>query len=128
MPHSILIVDDEENILKALQRELESPGVYRITTFKSPEAALIQAQNTHYDLLITDYKMPWMHGLTFIKRLVRLQTHLTTIVITGDAKGALRHSEFNDTKIPYLLQKPWQQLELLEVVTQALQSPLNIRM
>ncbi len=128
MSHSILIVDDEENVLKALRRELESPGAYRITTFKSPEVALMQAQNTHYDLLITDYKMPWMHGLTFIKRLMRLQTHLTTIVITGDAKGALRHSEFNNTEISYLLQKPWQQSELLKMVTQALESSLNIRM
>jgi DNA-binding NtrC family response regulator len=121
MQYSVLIVDDEENVLKALKRELESPGAYRITTFKSPEVALIQAQNIHYDLLITDYKMPWMHGLTFIKRFMRLQPHITTIIITGDAKGALRHGEFDDIEIPYLLQKPWQQSELLEMVAQALE-------
>ncbi len=121
MQYSILVVDDEENVLKALKRELESIPQYSVTALKSPEIALMKAKSIHYDIVISDYKMPWMHGLTFIKRFMELQPHATTIVITGDAKGALRHSRFNDSEIPYLLQKPWQRSELLEMIKQALE-------
>ncbi len=125
MQYSILVVDDEENVLKALKRELESVPQYSITAIKSPEIALMKAKSIHYDIVISDYKMPWMHGLTFIKRFMQLQPDATAIVITGDAKGALRHSKFNDAEIPFLLQKPWQQSELLDMIKQALEQKLE---
>lgn len=120
MPCSILVVDDEENVLKALKRELESTQHYRLTLLKSPEIALVRAKEQHYDLVISDYNMPWMHGLTFIKRFTKLQPHAANIVITGDAKSALRHSRFNNHDIPHLLEKPWQQVQLLAMVESAL--------
>jgi len=116
----IMVVDDDENILKALRRELEAVNLYRVKTFKSPEAALIQAKNTQYDLLIADYWMPWMHGLTFIKKFTALQPHAASIIISGDAERAIQHSEYNGIRIPYLLRKPWQTSELLEIVADAL--------
>ncbi len=124
MQYSILVVDDEENVLKALKRELESVSQYSVTALKSPEIALMKAKTAHYDVVISDYKMPWMHGLTFIKRFMQLQPHAAAIVITGDAKGAVRHSKFNDDEIPFLLQKPWQQSELLDMIKQALEAKI----
>lgn len=118
--HHIMVVDDEENVLKALRRELENNKLYRIHTFKSPEAALIYAGIHRMDLLITDYKMPWMHGLTFMKRITTLQPHITIIVISANADEAQRHSRFNEVEIPVLLSKPWHRAELLGHVASAL--------
>ncbi|VAW86673.1 hypothetical protein MNBD_GAMMA17-581 [hydrothermal vent metagenome] len=118
--YHIMVVDDEENVLKALRRELESNACYQTHTFTSPEAALLYAGTHHMNLLITDYKMPWMHGLTFIKRMAALQPHIAVIVVSANADEALRHSRFNEMEIPLLLSKPWHRSELLEEVATAL--------
>lgn len=116
----IMVVDDEENVLKALRRELESSGLYDVNTFYSAEAALIYANIHPIDLVITDYKMPYMHGLTFLKHLDALQPMIATIVLSGNAGEALRHSQFNGTEIKTLLHKPWQRTELLALVANSL--------
>ncbi len=122
----IMVVDDEENVLKALRRELESNGLYNVQTFFSPESALIYANIHPINLVITDYKMPYMHGLTFLKRLVQLQPLVATIVLSGNAGEALRHSQFNGNEIKTLLHKPWHRPELLALVAGTLANTKNI--
>ncbi|NOY62007.1 MAG: response regulator [Gammaproteobacteria bacterium] len=118
--HHIMVVDDEDNVLKALRRELKGSKSYNVHTFNAPEDALAHAAIHRFDLLITDYKMPWMHGLTFIKHITALQPHIAVIVISANADEALRHSHFNEVEIPVLLSKPWHRAELLECVASAL--------
>jgi DNA-binding NtrC family response regulator len=120
--HSIMVVDDEENILKAIRRELERAGPYKVETFHSPERALIHAKDHRFNLLIADYNMPWMHGLTLTKKFLELQPHAATIIISADADRAQAHSNFNEIAIPYLLPKPWQMSELRDMVAMALSS------
>jgi len=116
----VMLVDDEENVIKAIRRELESTGRFEVTGFSSPELALINAADHHYDLLLADYRMPWMHGLTFMGKFKALQPQAVAIIISGDADRALSHSEFNEIEIPYLLRKPWKNDELIELVDRAL--------
>jgi CheY-like chemotaxis protein len=71
----ILIVDDEESILKALRRLLRAaPCVYGnqsfnldVHTFSSPVTALEHARHESYDLFISDFRMPVMDGIEFLK-------------------------------------------------------------
>jgi CheY-like chemotaxis protein len=59
--YQILVVDDEQNVLNALRRELQSD--YAIETFSSPQDALQKCQQSRFDLVIVDYQMPTMNGI-----------------------------------------------------------------
>lgn len=63
----VLIVDDEPGMLEVCEDTLESiAGLEVVTVHKSPEAARL-LQSKHWDLLITDIKMPEMDGLDLLK-------------------------------------------------------------
>lgn len=67
---SVLIVDDEKDVLNALVCLLKSTGMFdQIVTASDGLIAFNKTQNQNFDLVITDYKMPKMDGMTFIKYL-----------------------------------------------------------
>jgi response regulator RpfG family c-di-GMP phosphodiesterase len=63
--HTILFVDDEVNILSALQRLLRKEA-YRVLTASSGEAGLTLLQKHPVDLVISDQRMPGMSGTEFL--------------------------------------------------------------
>ena len=77
----IMIVDDEESILKALRRVLRiAPCVYgnknfslEVEAFSSPAEALERARQETFDLFISDFRMPEMDGIEFLKGAKALQ-------------------------------------------------------
>ncbi len=66
MKHRILIIDDNSDIRWILTDLLESKGYY---CDKAPNAitALTMVQERNYDLILTDYQMPRMNGIEFIR-------------------------------------------------------------
>ena len=68
----ILIVDDEPDILLGLRVVLESQG-YCVKTFDNPAEAFVHlaSEDAHYDLVITDYKMPGNISGVLLARLVK---------------------------------------------------------
>lgn len=77
---SILIVDDEEEILRALQRSLTAHG-YEVFTANSGEKALNMVQQHAPGLMLLDLGLPGMSGMEVCKR-VREQSELPIIVIS----------------------------------------------
>ncbi len=65
----ILVVDDEENIVQALQRILELSGKYEIITAFNGKDALVKIRRTLPDLIISDIAMPEMDGLEFCRHI-----------------------------------------------------------
>ncbi|MBR8501732.1 response regulator, partial [Burkholderia cenocepacia] len=64
---SILLVDDEPNVLSALRRVFRPTG-YDIATADSGEAALEILASTDIDLIVSDMRMPHMSGAEFLAR------------------------------------------------------------
>src|SRR5512135_759240 len=62
----VLIVDDDELILKALARILESAG-YEARCYVTPEEALAVIESEAPVVVISDYMMPTMDGVAFLK-------------------------------------------------------------
>jgi DNA-binding NtrC family response regulator len=114
----ILLVDDEQNVLNALWRELED--YFEIETFDNPAAALEHCKNTQFDLVIADYKMPEMNGVEFLEQFGRLQPDASRLMLSGQADMNALIRIINETHIYRFLSKPWRKAELLNSVRQAL--------
>lgn len=81
MSHTILIVDDEPQILKALRGYLEQSG-YRVVTAADGSMALTQYKNEKPDLVLLDLNLPQMDGIEVAKRL-RVNSNVPIIMLTA---------------------------------------------
>jgi CheY-like chemotaxis protein len=85
---NILLVDDNSMGLIARRTVLEELG-HRVHTCSSPHEALEQCDKQRFDVVVTDYKMPKMNGIEFIKELRKRHPAMSVILISGfaDALG-----------------------------------------
>jgi len=83
-PTQILIVDDQINTCKSLQAILKKSGYHSDYT-QSAEEALRRIQDAHYDIVISDIRMPGMDGMALLEELKKIQPSLVVIMITGYA-------------------------------------------
>ncbi|MGK5093417.1 response regulator [Deltaproteobacteria bacterium TL4] len=81
-PQNILLVDDEESILKSFSKELNHAG-YKVTTAVSGEDAISKLTNHHFDLLVTDLAMPGVGGITVLQAAKKQDAEIRAIILTG---------------------------------------------
>jgi DNA-binding NtrC family response regulator len=115
----VLVVDDEKNQREIYTMILEDDG-YEVTTAQSGEQALRFARENQFDLVLTDYKMTGMDGLTLLSELLRLDPSIIVVMMTAhgsveSVKDALRGGAFD------YLEKPIDRDQLLKVVQNALE-------
>ena len=116
----ILVLDDEPSILDIMGQHL-SEEVYDVVLCDSPFDALKVIEENPFSLLITDLKMPQMHGIEVLERAKRLDEDLAVIVVTAmmdiqNAIDAMRAGAYD-----YLL-KPFNLAEITFSVEKALKS------
>ncbi|MGD0971145.1 MAG: sigma-54 dependent transcriptional regulator [Desulfobaccales bacterium] len=90
LPHkkiSILVVDDELSIRESLSGWLQQDG-YEVESAADGPTALAKAQETHYDIMLLDVKMPRMDGITVLKKL--RESNADTAVVVMTAHGAIQ--------------------------------------
>jgi DNA-binding NtrC family response regulator len=124
-PACLLLVDDEPNILRALERQLRgiSRGngpAYRIESFTDPRAALGRAAETPFDLVMSDYRMPEMDGVAFLHAFRRVQPLASRLILSGQTDLAGLIGAINEAGIVRFLAKPWEEAELVFSVEAAL--------
>ena len=86
IPARILIVDDDETVLKTFAKALSLEG-YDVRTAASPLVGLQEVEETPPDAILLDLRMPFVNGVGFLYRL-RAQTahkHTPVAIITGDS-------------------------------------------
>ncbi len=115
---TILILDDSEDTLEMIRRNLEGEG-YRIFTTTMLHDAVNLLEKEHFDLVITDLKMPGGNGMDMIRHIRENYRDLEVIMITGFATvdGAVEAMQTGATDF---ISKPFTREELLESVTKAL--------
>ncbi len=78
----ILLVDDDEWIRDSLSLFFEAEGC-NLLTFETAEEGMEARQTAIYDIVISDYKLPGMDGLEFLKRVKEKQPNVFEILITA---------------------------------------------
>ncbi|MGD7033621.1 response regulator [Methylotuvimicrobium buryatense] len=114
----ILLVDDEQNVLKALSRILRD---YHLVTAQSGEESLLLAKEIEFDLVISDYRMPGMDGVEFLKKFIKLQPNAMRMILTGYADLESAQHAINEAGVFRFLNKPWNNLEIINAVAVALE-------
>lgn len=119
----LLLVDDEPYVLRALERQLRAvmrQPRYRIETCSSPREALRTAGEKPFDLVISDYRMPEMDGVAFLRAFRDMQPGAARLILSGqtDLKGLI--GAINEAGIMRFIAKPWEDAELVFAVENAL--------
>jgi two-component system response regulator HydG len=82
MAYKILIAEDEEITLKHLVNSLQKEG-YLVVGTRNGADALREIESDHFDLLITDIKMPGLTGIELLEKIKERQLESEVIIITG---------------------------------------------
>jgi DNA-binding NtrC family response regulator len=124
---TVLIVDDEEMVTISLRNLFRLQSNYQIITYTSPKEALAAAGNGVADLVITDYLMPEMDGITFLSRFKEVQPQAIRVLLTGyaDKENAIR--AINSVGLYQYLEKPWDNDKLLMIVKNGLEKRALLR-
>jgi len=118
--HTILAVDDEENILRALKRVFRRDG-YQVITATSGQQGLSLLSEHRVSLIISDQRMPGMIGAEFLARAKGVQPHALRIMLTGHPDLAAATQAINEGEIWRYLTKPWDDEQLRLTVREALE-------
>ncbi|BBO82909.1 two-component system response regulator [Desulfosarcina ovata subsp. sediminis] len=119
--HTLLLVDDEASILKALRRLFHRQGHTILTAGSGAEALdiLRQTQET-ISLIISDQRMPGINGARFLEQSIDLCPDAVRFLLTGYSDMDAVVDAVNKGKIHRYLTKPWNDSELLTLARDAL--------
>jgi len=117
MNEKILAVDDEKNILDAIQRQMRKK--FLVETALGPEEGLAAVKQCGpYAVVISDLRMPKMDGIQFLARVKKLTPNSVRVMLTGNADLENAIQAVNEGNIFRFLTKPCSP-EILEKVIQA---------
>jgi YesN/AraC family two-component response regulator len=117
--HKVILVDDEENVLKALKRALATEP-YDIEIYTNGVDVLERAKTTAVDLVLSDYRMPAMDGVALLTELKKLQPDTMRLIISGYTDLEALLAAINQAEIYHFISKPWKDYELKATLSQAL--------
>jgi FixJ family two-component response regulator len=104
MTEPVLFVDDDSNLLKALQRRLETE--YTIDIKTSATEALAAAGRAPYAVVVSDLRMPTMNGIDLLKKIKDLSPDTVRILLTGNADLRAAIDAVNEGNVFRFLEKP----------------------
>lgn len=115
---TLLCVDDEPGILSALRRLFRRTG-YRVLTAQGGVDALEQLNKEAIDLVISDMRMPHMDGVALLEQVKLRHPEVIRLLLTGYADMDSTVAAINLGQIQRYITKPWNDDELLLVVSEA---------
>jgi len=119
---TILLVDDEERILRSLGLLLRSRYNVLATTDGAQALAWVTQRPVH--VVISDQRMPTMSGTEVLRGVRGRSPHTMRLLLTGYADLAAVEASVNEGEIFRFIEKPWDAAQLLAMVEQAAQIAL----
>ena len=116
--HTVLFVDDEPNILRAIQRILRNENM-TVLTATSAEEALNLLSHTEVHAVISDQDMPGANGVELLSRVRDHHPAIIRMMLTGFTAMDVAVDAINRGEIFRLITKPWNDEELKTILRQA---------
>jgi len=116
--HTVLFVDDEVNILKALQRLLRMEDMHVLTASRANEALELLERNPT-QVVVSDQRMPEMSGVDFLAVVRERHPDMVRMMLTGYTEMNVAVDAINRGEIYRLITKPWNDDELRATIRQA---------
>jgi diguanylate cyclase (GGDEF)-like protein len=115
---TLLLVDDEENIIASLHRLLRRDG-YHILTASSGAQGLQKLAENHVDVILSDQRMPGMTGVEFLRRAKALYPETVRMSLSGYTELQSITDAINEGSVYKFLTKPWDDERLRAHVNEA---------
>lgn len=115
---TLLLVDDEPNIVNALKRTLRKDG-YRILTASCAEEGLSLLAEHEVGVILSDQRMPKTTGVEFLREVKQLYPKTMRIVLSGYTELESVTNAINEGAIYKFLTKPWDDDLLLKNIREA---------
>ncbi|MFH1146202.1 MAG: response regulator [Pseudomonadota bacterium] len=120
MAEKILIVDDEVDMLGLLKLIIADKTDYAVDTTNNPFEVIDLIKTGDYEVLITDLKMPGIHGIEFVDQVKEIDEYLPVIIIT--AYGSAESAEEAMAKGAYdYITKPFRKEQILITIDGAME-------
>ncbi|MDA0189368.1 MAG: response regulator [Proteobacteria bacterium] len=126
----LLLVDDEPNVLNALRRVLQRAfhgEDLQIEICDDPLKALTRVESGVFDLVVSDYRMPTMDGVTFLKHVRRLQPDAVRLILSASTDFDALMTAVNEAEIFRYLIKPWSDEALVDTLREGLVRHQQVR-
>lgn len=123
----LLIIDDECHILSALKRLLVREG-YDVVCALDPTNALKLVKTQQFDIIIADYRMPYMNGVEFLRLSRPYQPFSFNFLLSGDVDLECVVECMNEDAAQRFLRKPWDNKKLLMEVKKGAQKVARLRL
>lgn len=120
-PIKILCVDDERNVLRALQRAFLDDDFELLLASTGEEGLEILRNEAPVQIVLSDYRMPGMNGVDFLKEVCTGWPETVRIVLSGYADTASIVEAINEGEIYKFIPKPWNDDELRITINNALE-------
>jgi putative two-component system response regulator len=121
---TVVIVDDEEMVLTSLNAYLTLETDWEVQTFTSAARALEFIQKNNVGLVISDYLMPEMNGISFLAKVRALRPEVPRIILTGYADKENAIKGINEVGLYQYIEKPWDNDELRIAIRNGLEKKI----
>lgn len=113
---TIVIVDDEDMVLKSLNSLLTLETDYKVKTFISAKEALEFLEKNDVAVIVSDYLMPEMDGISFLAEAKKVKPEVPRIILTGYADKENAIKAINEVGLFQYIEKPWSNDDLLIIL------------
>jgi two-component system, probable response regulator PhcQ len=117
---TILLVDDDENLLSGLARALRGQP-FAVCTARNGEEAIWRLQTRSIDVIVADERMPGMSGVQLLTWIAENHPDVVRIVLTAHAEAEMAMRAINDAAVFRFLQKPCDEARLAVAIGEAIE-------
>jgi len=123
----ILLVDDDRTCLRMLKKILAPMQNCEIDTFTSANIALEKAIQAEYDIVISDYMMPEMDGITFLKKYMKSQPRTSRIILSSYCTKESLYGAVNEAQVMRYVEKPCDAHALRSIIGQVIKERAHVQ-